>query len=223
MNIFNINPLQLILAIPGIMIAMTVHSFAQAYVADKLGDNTPRSQGKITLNPIAHIDPIGFLMILILHFGWGKPIETHPKTIKDDLKVACSGTIANFLTAAVFAFILSFVYYIASNNGNPSSVFNTNSANIYFMVYYTVQINCVFGIINLFPLPGFDGFRILRDLAPKFFNRISYTLYRYQMIILLLFIFPIYGNYSVASLIIDAPSGFLISMLIKLFKPIFNH
>ena len=95
----------MILMIPGMLIAFTFHEYAHAYVADKLGDKTPRFQGRLTLNPIAHIDPIGFIAVLIFSFGWAKPVQTNPSAYKnyhkDDLKVSLAGPIANFLVAIV--------------------------------------------------------------------------------------------------------------------------
>ena len=104
--------LNMILMIPGMLIAFTFHEYAHAYVADKLGDKTPRFQGRLTLNPIAHIDPIGFIAVLIFSFGWAKPVQTNPSAYKnyykDDLKVSLAGPIANFLVAIVIAVILGF-------------------------------------------------------------------------------------------------------------------
>ncbi len=105
--------LNMILMIPGMLIAFTFHEYAHAYVADKLGDKTPRFQGRLTLNPIAHIDPIGFIAVLIFSFGWAKPVQTNPSAYKnyhkDDLKVSLAGPIANFLVAIVVALIIGVI------------------------------------------------------------------------------------------------------------------
>ena len=85
--------LNIILMIPGMLIAFTFHEYAHAFVADKLGDKTPRFQGRLTLNPLVHIDPMGFLAVIIFRFGWAKPVQTNPSAYKnyykDDLKVNC--------------------------------------------------------------------------------------------------------------------------------------
>ncbi len=73
--------LALLLTLPGVIIAITFHEFAHAFAADKLGDDTPRNQGRLTLNPLAHIDPFGFLMLIFVHFGWGKPVEINPRKL----------------------------------------------------------------------------------------------------------------------------------------------
>ena len=98
-----------VLLIPAILIGLTIHEFAHALVADRLGDKTPKFQGRLTLNPFVHIDLLGFAMILLIGFGWAKPIETNPaaykRRYKDDIKVSVAGVVANFITALVFALL----------------------------------------------------------------------------------------------------------------------
>ena len=99
----------MLLSVPAVLIAFIVQGYGKALVADRLGDKTPRFQGRLTLNPTAHIDPIGFLLILVCGFGWTKPVETNPSAYKrgykDSIKVALAGPIANLITAFVFAFV----------------------------------------------------------------------------------------------------------------------
>lgn len=176
----------MILSIPGILIGLTFHEYAHALVADKLGDKTPKFQGRLTLNPLAHIDIIGFLMILIIGFGWAKPVETNPSAFKhyykDDLKVSLAGPFANLITAFLFAIITAILYKFSAIN---SSAVGTILIQI---LYITVQLNCMLFVLNLIPIPGLDGFHILRDLFPKTFYNISDFMYRYQLIILIVFI-----------------------------------
>lgn len=176
----------MILSIPGILIGLTFHEYAHALVADKLGDKTPKFQGRLTLNPLAHIDIIGFLMILIIGFGWAKPVETNPSAFKhyykDDLKVSLAGPLANLITAFLFAIITAILYKFSAIN---SSAVGTILIQI---LYITVQLNCMLFVLNLIPIPGLDGFHILRDLFPKTFYNISDFMYRYQLIILIAFI-----------------------------------
>ena len=178
-----------ILIIPAILIAFTVHEYAHAYVADRLGDKTPKFQGRLTLNPFAHIDPVGFLMIILVGFGWAKPIETNPSAYKrgykDDIKVSAAGVIGNLIAAVVFAFVTVLLYKI----GLASPY---NGSNLQWVVWNIfdgiVQINCMLVIFNLIPIPGLDGFHILRDLYPKAFYKISGFMYQYQLIILIVFV-----------------------------------
>ena len=176
----------MILSIPGILIGLTFHEYAHALVADKLGDKTPKFQGRLTLNPLAHIDLIGFLMILVIGFGWAKPVETNPSAFKhyykDDLKVSLAGPLTNLITAFLFAIITAILYKFSAIN---SSAVGTILIDI---LYITVQLNCMLFVFNLIPIPGLDGFHILRDLFPKTFYNISDFMYRYQLIILIVFV-----------------------------------
>lgn len=176
----------MILSIPGILIGLTFHEYAHALVADKLGDKTPKFQGRLTLNPLAHIDIIGFLMILIIGFGWAKPVETNPSAFKhyykDDLKVSLAGPFANLITAFLFAIITAILYKFSAINRSAVGTI------LIQILYITVQLNCMLFVLNLIPIPGLDGFHILRDLFPKTFYNISDFMYRYQLIILIVFI-----------------------------------
>ena len=209
----------IIYMIPAILIAFTIHSYAQAVVADRLGDKGPRSKGRLTLNPLAHVDLIGFLMILIVGFGWGKPVETNPRTYKnyykDDLKVRVSGIVANFITAIIFTIVFGILSKIFNQFYGANVVVTSLLPILGKISKYVIQINCMFAIINIIPIPGLDGFHILRDLFPKFFYKYSDSMYRYQMIILIVFIIPI-GNFSIAGILVGIPSQALTNFLISL-------
>ena len=114
MNVFSggRNIESIILALPGVIVAMTFHEFAHAYVATKLGDDTPRLQGRLNLNPMSHIDPIGLISLALLGFGWGKPVQINPRNFdgkyslsKAEAMVAAAGPIMNFILALVFIII----------------------------------------------------------------------------------------------------------------------
>ena len=103
----------LLLTLPGVIIAITFHEFAHAFAADKLGDDTPRRQGRLTLNPLAHIDPVGFLMLVFVHFGWGKPVEINPTNFNrkrsmtaQEAIVAFAGPLMNIIVAIILTIIL---------------------------------------------------------------------------------------------------------------------
>lgn len=205
----NLYILRKILEIPAILIAFTFHEYAHAVVADRLGDKTPRFQGRLSLNPLVHIDIIGFIMILIVGFGWAKPTEVNPGAFKnyykDDLKVSLAGPIANLLVAIVFGIGYSIV----------SKFFGTSDVSLYIqlLLYVVVDINCMLFIFNLLPIPGLDGFHVLRDIFPKFFYNISDSLYRYQLIILVVLVFPIYRGYSLISIVLSGPVDALTRLL----------
>lgn len=204
--------LSIILSIPGILIAFTFHEYAHAFVADKLGDKTPKFQGRLTLNPIAHIDPIGFILILILGFGWAKPVQTNPSAYKhyykDDLKVSIAGPLANLAVGFVFAFIAIILSKVLTGN-SPIAVIIITIASI------TSQLNCMLFLLNLLPIPGFDGFHILRDLFPRAFYNVADSMYRYQLIIFMVLVIPI-GGRSILSYIIGGPSTAIYRMFERL-------
>ena len=204
---------QIILTIPAILIGFTFHEYAHAKMADKLGDKTPRFQGKLTLNPFVHVDPLGFLFILIAGIGWAKPVETNPSAFKryykDDLKVSLAGPIANFIVAVMAAVLygiyLRFVFPIIGS-GTLGIVLGQ-------IISYTLSVNVMLFIFNLIPLPGFDGAHILRDLWPKTFYKYEGTMQKYRYIILLLILFvPIVSN------IIFKPIQLLTNLLLGISK-----
>lgn len=196
-----------ILMIPAILLAFTFHEYAHAITADRLGDKTPRFQGRLTLNPIVHIDPIGFLMILIVGFGWAKPVETNPSAFKnyyrDDLKVSAAGVIANLILGFIFAIVAVLFSKYLPNDGALNTI-------ILKILVITGQINCLLFFLNLVPVPGFDGFHIVRDLFPKFFYNLSDTVLRYQFLIIVVLILPILpGGQSVFYYLVQVPSTWL--------------
>lgn len=176
--------LETILVIPGILIAFVIQGYAKALVADRLGDKTPRFQGRLTLNPLAHIDLLGFIMILLVKFGWTKPVEVNPSALKrgrkDEIKVTIAGPVGNLIVA----FILLFIYGIWRN-----TLINILPVSMYIigltMLDFAVRININLFIFNLIPMPGLAGFDLFRELSPKNFYKYGSKLYEYQMPILL--------------------------------------
>jgi len=208
--------LEKILIIPAILIGLTFHEFAHAVVADRLGDKTPKFQGRLTLNPFAHVDIIGFIMILLVGFGWAKPVEINPGAFrnrsKDDLKVSIAGPLANLIIAFLAAILTVVIYRF----GLLSMEFTSISNIIMKIILYVININCMLAVFNLIPLPGLDGFHILKDLFPSIFYRISDTVYRYQLIILVLFVAT-----PLATYLVGIPSNMLYHMFINIAKGIF--
>lgn len=198
--------------IPAILIGLTFHEFAHAFVADKLGDKTPKFQGRLTLNPFVHIDILGFIMIMLIGFGWAKPVQTNPSSYKnyykDDLKVSIAGPVTNLIVAFLGAMLVVVFYKLGllslSGSGNISTILT-------HILLQIISINCMLFVFNLIPLPGMDGFHVLRDIFPSFFYKISDSIYRYQLIILLIFVAT-----GLAGVIVGGPTMFLYSMFIKL-------
>lgn len=198
-----------ILMIPAILLGFTFHEYAHAKMADKLGDKTARFQGRLNLNPLTHIDPLGFLMILVAGIGWAKPVQVNPAAFKDkykdDLKVSLAGPLAN-LGVALFGGILLFIVMalVFSNilTGALSQI-------LYGITIRIITINIMLFIFNLLPLPGLDGWSIFRDLSPKHFYRLSDKVYQYQFIILIAIVI-------IGAPIIDIPVRFISTQIINI-------
>ncbi|WP_454054396.1 site-2 protease family protein [Clostridium sp. Marseille-Q7071] len=199
-----------VLMIPAILVAFTFHEYAHARVAVKLGDNTPKYQGRLTLNPFAHIDFLGFFMILFWGFGWAKPVQVNPNALKnyykDDLKISIAGPLANLACSIVAIIVLAILGKMLPKS-NLTSIINT-------IVYLTAYYNCFWLFLNLIPIPGFDGFHILKDLFPRQFYKISDKIYGYQLIIFILLIAPILGGgRSLLTYLVQMPAEYLFSFL----------
>lgn len=158
----------LLLTLPGVLVAITFHEFAHAFAADKLGDDTPRNQGRLTLNPFSHLDPFGFIMLIFAHIGFGKPVEINPRnfTRKISMKtgealVAFAGPLMNFLLAVVFAIIFYAVQVFATEFCMTQTGFI-----VLTMLQYAVVVNIGLGVFNLIPLPPLDGSKVLAAFLP---------------------------------------------------------
>jgi len=156
--------------IPGVLIAITFHEFAHAWTAYKLGDETPKLQGRLNLNPMTHIDPVGIIFLIIAGFGWGKPVEINSRNFdgkysisKAEAIVSAAGPIMNFLLAFIFMIIFYVVFYATDvAKGLSDSVYTA----IYGIMYSTIAINIGLGVFNLIPLPPLDGSKILMHFLP---------------------------------------------------------
>lgn len=162
--------LNLLLTIPGVLIALTFHEFAHAWAANKLGDDTPRLQGRLNLNPLSHIDPMGFVFLIVAGFGWGRPVQIDPRNFnskhsisKAEAIVSAAGPIMNFILAFVFLII----YYLLFSVTNVLDALSVQWQQVIFLVItYTISINIGLGVFNLIPLPPLDGSKILMHFLP---------------------------------------------------------
>ena len=143
--------LGLLLTLPGLLVAITFHEFAHAYVADKLGDDTPRLQGRLNLNPLSHLDPVGSILLLFAHFGWGKPVEINPRNFnrkytmeQGEAMVSAAGPIMNFILAIVISVIVCAINKFAG----ISFMQTTLGATIMTILTYAVIVNVGLGVFN---------------------------------------------------------------------------
>lgn len=157
----------ILLAFPGRILAISAHEFAHAWVADKCGDPTARNLGRLTLNPMKHLDLMGTIMMLLLGFGWAKPVPINPRNYRnprrDDLLVSLAGIAMNlilFLLSALVVCFISMKMQLHLWNGRMIGY-------IYDMFQYFMLVNISLAIFNLIPVPPLDGYHVLNDLLMK--------------------------------------------------------
>lgn len=179
---FDFNIMSIIAGLPGLILAMTVHEYAHARVAVELGDITPRVMGRLTLNPKAHIDPIGLLCLFLVHFGWAKPVSINPRNFKnprrDDILVSLAGPFANLLLA--FLSLVALLVY-SKMGGNM-----TQGMSLVFRLI--IEYNIGFAIFNLLPIPPLDGSHVLMQILPRDLAYKLEGLEKYSFIILIIFL-----------------------------------
>jgi Zn-dependent protease len=182
---------RIILLIPPMLLALTLHELAHAWVADKLGDPTPRMLGRLTINPLKHLDPVGTLAIILTGmFGWAKPVPVNPRNFKEPAKamkwVALAGPITNLCLAAIFAVISKILIMTAG-----AFVLRTSQvlAPIYIMVNIGIVLNVALGVFNMIPIPPLDGSKVLMSILP-FDKAIAFSkIEPYGFIILIMLIY----------------------------------
>lgn len=168
----------LIAGLPGLVIALVIHEYAHAKAADVMGDFTPRMTGRLTLNPMAHIDPIGLIMLLVVRFGWAKPVMINARNFRNwrqgELLVAVAGPVANLLVAFISLLAMAVLFKLGMF-----------SEGVRLVLSMMVLFNINFAIFNMLPLPPLDGSKVLMVLLP---GRLAYklmSLERYSFIILI--------------------------------------
>lgn len=202
------NPLQFIIVAGLLVVAISVHEFSHAFAADNLGDPTPRAAGRLTLDPRAHLDPIGSLLLLIVGFGWGRPVPFDPFNLKDTRRdaaiISFAGPLSNTIMA-IAASILIRIFLLIPIVFLSVLLVDVLSLFIYF--------NILLAIFNLIPIHPLDGFKVVAGVLPKKYYYDWMELERYGMIFLILLIFPFFGVSPIVSFImpiIRTIVGFLI-------------
>ena len=158
-----------LLGIPGVLIAITFHEFAHGIVAYMLGDNTAKMEGRLSLNPFAHLDPIGTLMLVFVGIGWGKPVHVNPSNStrkismeKGEAIVSAAGPLINI----ILAFIFGIIYYVVQKFAGDAFLSSTVGIIVMQMIQSTIITNVGLGIFNLIPLPPLDGSKIIMPFLP---------------------------------------------------------
>lgn len=156
-----------LILIPVVLFSLTIHEFAHAYIAFRLGDDTAKNQGRLTLNPLSHLDPIGTLLLIIAKFGWAKPVPVDPRNFKnpkkDMLLVAIAGPISNILSAIIAAIILKSIF---ANLDTLQSSFSFIEPLMSALVWI-IFIGIVLAVFNMIPIPPLDGSRVIHAILPE--------------------------------------------------------
>lgn len=164
----------LLLAVPAILIALTFHEFAHGYVAYRFGDPTVKNHGRLTLNPLAHLDPMGTIMIFLIHFGWAKPVPVDPRYLgnpkRDMMWIAAAGPLMNVALALVSGILIRIFLVTDLVYSDP----NGGIGILFQMLRYSLYINLALAFFNLLPIPPLDGSKILAGVLP---HRYTPTLY----------------------------------------------
>ncbi len=203
---FSLNNLPLyLMRIPVILLSLTIHEVAHGWIASRLGDPTAKNLGRLSLNPLKHLDPIGTIMMLVFGFGWAKPVPINTRYFKDKRRDMALTALAGPVSNLVIAFIGIFFYMILSRTLYNALVSGSSLAYVivlFFYVFYT--LNLYLAIFNLLPIPPLDGSRILFVILPEryYFGIMKYE--RYIMLVMMLFLFS--GMFT-------APLSFIVSAI----------
>lgn len=184
----------ILINVPITLIALTGHEFAHAFVSTKLGDPTPKYEGRLTLNPLAHLDITGTILMILTGFGWAKPVGVNPMYYNDRKKgmalTAIAGPIANFIMAFLGVLIGTVILIIGNYlEWSYSAMYNIN------MIFYLFTFrNLCFMVFNLIPIPPLDGSKVLGLFIP---NRTYYTILQYERYsIILIMILSLTGVFN---------------------------
>ena len=210
LNYLFTNPLYFFIWIAALLAAITVHEFAHAWTSNRLGDPTARLQGRVTLNPLAHLDPLGTLMLLLFRFGWGKPVPFDPFNLRhprrDSAIISFAGPAADLILATVLAIIIRLAHLTVV----PQIAYNLELILTPFIV-----LAITLAVFNLIPVHPLDGGKILIGLLPE---KLAYqwdeTLNRLGFFIIIFLLIPLFGGYSLVSLIILPIINLILSLLL---------
>jgi len=198
-NIGSVGFIQALIIFLVVIFSVSVHEFTHAFIAYLKGDSTARDHGRLTINPLAHFETIGFVMMLVTNFGWGKPVPIDPRNLKnpgkDSLLIACAGPLSNLILALAAAGILDLLFNL--NIGLATSLGG-------IILLYMVIINIGLGVFNLLPFPPLDGSNIYRMFLPlKWQYKIAAMSWEYMIILFLLAFIPIINGQSIISFVLS--------------------
>lgn len=208
------------LSLPIILLSLSVHETAHGYAAYKLGDPTAYNLGRLTLNPLKHLDPIGFICMMLFGFGWAKPVPINTRYFKkpkrDMAITGAAGPISNLLLAVIFAILLGLELKLANAIVSSGANITDKTAMAFFWIQQFlmigVQLNITLAVFNLIPVPPLDGSRLFFAVIPSklYWKIMQYERYIYLVMILALFL-------GVFDRPISIISNFIFDLLVKIF------
>lgn len=205
----NLNLMTILYRLPALFVGFTFHEYAHAWVADRLGDDTPRLTGRLRLDPFAHIDILGMLMLLIAGFGWAKPVQVNPGRMRGRhamLWVSLAGPLTNLIIGFIFTGILvAMLFYGAYGN------------IWYNIVSEMVSINLVLCVFNLIPLPPLDGYNIVKNFIHPRNLKAMWTFEKYGPLLLMALVLLGFTSGILSNIV-----GFLLAHMVELFVWLFN-
>jgi Zn-dependent protease len=216
-TLFN-SPILFLFWIGSVVLAITVHEFAHAFVADQLGDPTPRLQDRLTLNPRAHLDPWGTILLVLAGFGWGKPVEFDPYNLRHPRRDAALISIAGPASNILLALLCTGLWHILTSNAAiilHDTVLSSTIVLIARFLLQSIVMNVSLAIFNLVPVHPLDGFKIVGGLLSPTQAREWFSLERFGPIFLILLIVPLFGSHSLVSQFISP----IISGIVRLLIP----
>ena len=187
--------------LPAIIIGISFHEYAHAKMAIKLGDPTPKMQGRDTLSPLSHMDPIGFICLLIAHFGWGRPVQIDPRYFKNPLKDQMIVSLAGPVMNLIIAFVSLIIWNIVGISGILAGLSGTLAFAIDTILECMVIINISLFIFNLLPLPNFDGSKILLYFVPDKWKIHMLNIEKYGFLIFLVIVLAGIPQYIIMPLL----------------------
>jgi Zn-dependent protease len=198
----------IIFSLPSILLASSIHEYSHALAATKLGDNTPKYFGRLTLNPLAHLDPIGVIAMVLFKIGWSKPVPITPTNFKNpdigEAIVSLAGPLSNFLLALILGLILRFTYPLLNFESPVTLTILT------FLVTF-LTVNVVLGVFNLIPIPPLDGHKVVSVILPSKLRYFWKQLDRYGLIIVLIAFMP----YSPIAIFFERSVNYLIELILQ--------
>lgn len=202
------NPFSFVLWAGALLLAITVHEYAHAWMADRLGDPTARLAGRLTFNPLAHLDPLGTLMLLLFRFGWGKPVPFDPYNLREPRRdaalISFAGPAANLIFAVILAMIIRLAHLAL---GSPAYV-------VELILTPVLGLSVMLAVFNLLPVHPLDGGKILIGILPwDLADKWEGILEQYGMIIILFLIFPVFG-FSLVGAIISPIISLILAVLL---------